>query len=255
MVVVDAVGALGRAGEAQHLGGGAQAAEERLPLERRRVVRLVDDHHVERLRVEVVIPEGVDRCEHVAPNGRLVPLKEQLSKVGRLQRRPVNEAGLLEDLPAVGDEEKRVDPPSLAQPGVVEGRHHRLARSGRSHEQVAMPAQGARRSEFLEDGLLERLWLELEEGLQPGIAIGLRERAGESLPVRLQAAIERLEEREVRPVLAEGLAHLGEQGRLVALRDAHVPLEPVGLGSVREIGAADVGRRDAAVAVEIQALA
>jgi hypothetical protein len=81
-----------------------------------------------------------------------------------------------------------------------------------------------------------RLELEREEVAGP---LRLGERADQAARRRI-GAVERLEAVRVHPVALEDVPHLGEEVRLVRLRDPDVPLEALGLGRVREVGGADV---------------
>lgn len=56
-----------------------------------------------------VIAERINRCKDVAFNLRTLSVKQQLTEVSKLERRPLNSPRLLQNLAAVGHEEQAVD--------------------------------------------------------------------------------------------------------------------------------------------------
>ncbi len=138
---VEAVGALGRRGQAEQLDG-LQVVEQRLVRRCGGVVELVDDHDVEVCRVDapdVGAVEALDRREDVLEPRRAVAADPHLAEGRVAQRMPERRPALVEDLLAMRDEQEPTrEASSLPQTRVVDCRHHRLARAGGGDEQIAV---------------------------------------------------------------------------------------------------------------------
>src|SRR4051812_42330081 len=88
--------------------------------------------------------------------------------------------------------------------------------------------------ELLEDRLLEVPGFDLDQQVLARILAHFGgECASESCPMAVITLLVAFELITVGPVLVEGLLHLSDQRRLLRLRDANVPFESVGLGSMR----------------------
>ena len=119
------------------------------------VVELVDDGDVE--LAEVDSAERLNRREHVGPRGRHLPGDVHLAEGAVAQHLAVGPPGLLENLPAVGDEEER--PPEAP---VVERGDDGLPRPGGRDDEVAVPiVHLALGLEGLENALLVRTGTDL----------------------------------------------------------------------------------------------
>jgi hypothetical protein len=194
---------------------------------------------------DVHLGERLDGGEDVVPAHRVLAVDESLAEAGVAHRVAVGVRRLSEDLAAVGHKEQRGAALRLgAEPAVVEGGDHRLARTRGGHHEVAMAVvQVALGLEAVEDLLLEGARAQLEDGGERAIgSLGL-DLSGEAL------LVVGLELRVV-PVGVEGAAELVEHRAVLHLREADVPLEAGDEGRAGEVGRADVGRREAAVAVE-----
>ena len=152
----------------------------------------------------------------------------------------------------MGNEQQTRLPALLqAQAPVVEGRHHRLARAGGGHHQVAPAAVVALQLQLVEHLLLVSLWGELE-----------KRRAGQDVVARLtpQRLAERAAVGRVGRVVALKLAvfpqgfEVGagplEELGLAALGELGRPLQPAHQRSARQVGAAHVGAAEAGAAPE-----
>ena len=243
---VQAVSPLRRGGQAEQLDGG-EMIEQRLVRRGGRVMELVHDDHVEVARVDapdVGRVEALDRGEHVLEPGRSLPADPLLAEARVAEGMTEGRATLVEDLLAVRHEEQTAARQLCPQARVVDSRHHRLARPGRRHEQVAMVALMPGEHDVLEQRLLERPQLELDRGQQGRVT-----NAGDLGPTLELVGVVG-DEVAARPVAREDRAHLRDGVRIASARDAHVPLEPGDLGRVGQVRRADVGRRVPALARE-----
>lgn len=138
-----AVGALGCSGETQQHLWSKMFKNSRVGLGLGAgVVELINDDHVEPVGgevIEVQVCQGLHGREDVAPLRRPLAADELLAE--RAVAHDVGERGLalLQDLVAVGDEEKRVDLTCVVESSVVESSDHRLAGARCHHDEVAMP--------------------------------------------------------------------------------------------------------------------
>ena len=116
--------------------------EQRAVARGRSVVDLVDDDDLERVGVERLdrfVAQRLHHREDVAADERLLAVAEDLSEVGVLEDGGVGRAALVEDAPAVSDEEETgLAAEVIAEPAVVERGHDRLAGARRGDEQVAV---------------------------------------------------------------------------------------------------------------------
>lgn len=122
----------------------------------------------------------------------------------------------------------------LAEPLVVEGRHHRLAGAGRGDDQIAPAAVIALELQLVEHLLLIGLGLEVEIGragdqLVPGLA---PERIAQRLAMRRVGRVVALK-LAVFPQRLEVRAGAFEQIGLAALGELHRPLQPAHQGRAR----------------------
>ncbi len=123
---------------------GRRCSRSRRYVARLGVVELVDDDDVEGIRRDVrhaVDGQRLHAGEDVPPALRPRAADVQLAEVRVGEHFAIGAERLLEDLPAVRDEQQRrafVGRP-LAQPPVVQRGDHRLAGAGRGDDQVAMP--------------------------------------------------------------------------------------------------------------------
>jgi len=132
----------------------------------------------------------------------------------------------------------------LAQPRVVERRHHGLARPGRRDQQVAVAPLRPSERDLLEEALLEGLGPQLDRAQHELGRAGIAPRAGKKLlgDVRNEVATV--------PVRLEHGAHFVDHARIARPRRPHVPFEAVDLRRMREVRRADVRSREARLAVE-----
>ncbi len=150
------------------------------------------------------------------------------------------------------DEQQPVAREARAEPGVVEGRDHRLARAGRRDNQVAVPVVNRPlRLEPFEDLRLVRVRADLESGHHGRRRRDLvtAERGPQPLRGVLVVGVV-VDERGVCPVAVEGAGELANQVRRRHRGQPHVPLQPVHQRGARQVAAADEGGVEAGVAVE-----
>src|SRR5262245_58568575 len=103
-------------------------------------MELVDDEDVEVTlveRIETGCGQALDRREHAVEPGRAMVADPELAKAGVADGVAEGGPGLLQDLLAVGNEQEPRSWHGRTQSGVVDGRHHRLAGTGRGNEQVS----------------------------------------------------------------------------------------------------------------------
>jgi hypothetical protein len=218
-----------------------------------RVVELVHDHHVERARIhcpQVDPGEGLDGGKDMAPLFGAVPVDVELAELPVSQHRPEDVAALLQDLPAVRDEEETRTRPLAREAAVVEGRDQRLAGPRRRDHKVSMTAMALPlRSELLQDLHLEGIRTQLEgrHGRGRGESPGLRQRLVESLRVPIRVVVLEL---AVLPVAVERRSELLQKSRCLRLAQADVPFQAVEERRVGEVRRAHVGRRKAAASLE-----
>ena len=142
-------------------------------------------------------------------------------------------ARLIEDLFAVGDEEKGVVATGLLpQTLVIERRHHGLAGAGGRHHQVAVTVVAmALHLEGFEDSLLEWASRDVEWGHVRGVVRAALRLHGQRELLGVVVVVLR-----VVPVAIERNAERLEHRRCVDLCKAHVPLEAVEHGRLRQVG-------------------
>ena len=131
-----AVAAFRRGGEAEQLPG-LHVVEQPAVRRRRRVVELVDDHHVEVIGREVVEVGGVealDRGEDMVEVLRARAADPLLAERRVAQRMAKRGQALVEDLVAVRDEQQASARQFVTQARVVDGGHHGLAGAGGGDE-------------------------------------------------------------------------------------------------------------------------
>ena len=255
---VDPVGALGRCRESDELARCEMVDQP--PVGRRlSMVELVDDHDVVGVGWDVVDAVGgqrLDAGEDVPPALGSSTTDIELAERGVREDLPVGAQRLLEDLPAVCDEEERraVRGLVVAQPAVVEGGDHCLAGAGRGNDQVAVAVvDGALDVQRLQHLLLVGVGTDFQprEGERYSVVLAtagrLRERVVETvaIPVRVVA----LEGRVV-PVGVEGRLELLQQARRGDSGQPNVPLDSLEQGTARQVRRTDVGRVEAGIAPE-----
>ena len=244
-----AVAALGGGGQAEQDPGG-EVLEERGVGGRFGVVELIDDHDVVGVGFEALEPalvQGLDGGEDVAADEGLVASSEQLAETAIAEGGAIGRAALLEDFAPVGHEEQaRSDRGFGGGEGlVVQGGHDRLAGPGGGDHQVAVVARSALGGEGVQHGGLVGVGMEPDGGGQR-IALGVAA-SGEDLDEAV--AVVGLEGALV-PVLVEGGFELPEDGPVVDLRQAHVPLAAIAERGVGEVRGADDAGGEAGRAVE-----
>ena len=132
----------------------------------------------------------------------------------------------------------------LAQPGVVDGRHDRLARPCGGDQQVPVMSPLPRQFDLLDQAFLERFRPQLDRAQYECAAlVGLLGLGQEDLTVvrHKVAAV---------PVALEHRRHLVHHIRIAHRRDADVPFEARDLRRVGQVGRSDVGCRESGVTVE-----
>ena len=142
--------------------GGPKVLEQRAVARGRSVVDLVDDDDLERVgsrRLDRVVAQRLHHREDVPADERLLAVAEDLAEVGVLEDRGVRRPALVEDAPAVSDEEQAgLAAELVAQPAVVERGHDGLAGARRGDEQVAVTVVAVTlRLQLLEHPRLVRL--------------------------------------------------------------------------------------------------
>ena len=100
--------------------------------------------------------ERLDAGEYVAPISRSAPRNKLLAESVVLHHRTEHGETLVEDLPAMRDEQELVVR-ARAQPAVVESRDHGLRRAGGRDDQVAGVPPVSLGSEPIKDLLLKRV--------------------------------------------------------------------------------------------------
>ena len=108
------------------------------------MVELVDDHDIEVVcwqRFDFAGVDALDRAEDVIPLRGFVAVYPQLAKRSVFQHHPEGVQALLQNLFAMGDEQEVRPIESVAEVSVVECRHHCLAGSSRSDNQVSVVAK------------------------------------------------------------------------------------------------------------------
>ena len=240
-----AVGPLGRRRQTeQHLG--LQQAEDALVGVGRSVMALVDDDEPEVVRRQT-FPENpggaLDRREDVFPLLRNAAVDIELAERVITEHLAKRRLRLLEDLAAVGQkEESRSCLRPLTRAQVVEGRDDRLARAGRSDDEIAMPTvQRPLRLESIEDLELEWERLQREErddGRSRRLSLVAKGEA-KALAAILGGGVVWLELGVV-PEPVERPAELVDDAREVRRADLHHPLEPATEGGSGEVGRSDV---------------
>ena len=101
------------------------------------VVNFVDDHDIEMIRREIGKPSGtntLDRCKDVLPMGRALAAYPKLAEISVADRMAEGRKTLVQNVDAMRDEEKTRAREATAQSGVVDSRHHSLARARGSNE-------------------------------------------------------------------------------------------------------------------------
>jgi len=136
-----------------------------------RVVELVDDDDVEGgcgQLVDEVTVERLDGREHLLPPARALPSHQEFTEVGISEHLAVGPERLLQDLAPVRHEQEarpRWAAPGISEVAVVERRHHGLARTRGSHDQVAVTSVDLPlHLEGLEHLLLERVRTDVQPG-------------------------------------------------------------------------------------------
>jgi hypothetical protein len=103
-------------------------------------VNLIDHDNLEGVRTELLDRFVLQRLHHredVTTNEGLLAVSKDLAKVWVLEDRGIRRPALIEDAPAMRDEEQlRLAPELIAEAAIVERRHHGLACAGRGDEQV-----------------------------------------------------------------------------------------------------------------------
>ena len=218
----------------------------------RGVVSLVQNHVVECGGIDRgAVPQRIDRRKHVALNGGPLALVQQLAEVAHLERVAKDATRLFEDLAAVRDIEQRLHASRLPQGAVIDRGHNGLPRARRRDYQIAMPSELARGREFLKHRLLEVPRFDLDQQILTRIVARVRrESPPQPRAVRVIPMLVTFELMCIGPVLVERLLHLRDQRRLIRLRHANVPFEPVGLRGVREIRRTHERRREPAGAMK-----
>ncbi len=238
----EAVAPLGRRGESEELAR-REVGEERPIGLGRGVVELIDHDHVEVGGFEVRVArrgQALDGGEDMLEPGRPCAADPELAERRIPERMTERGQALREELFAVRDEQEPRARQGLLQSGIVEGRHDRLARAGRGHEQVSMMSLLPGDGDEVEEPLLEGFGPELDgtDRHLGGCALGRPGSRGE------RVAIEGDEVAAVPVGLEDGLD--GPQHAWVSsLGGADVPLEPGELRRVGEVRRADVRRGQA----------
>src|SRR5215211_3147030 len=123
------------------------------------MVELVDDDHVKVPRVDRTESGGVhtlNRSEHVLEALRTVLADPQLTEARIPQGVTKRRATLLQDLLSVCHKEQTRSRQNRSQADKIHRRHHRLASSGRSHDQVSVMPTESGELHLLEQALLKR---------------------------------------------------------------------------------------------------
>ena len=250
-----AVAALRRRGQAeQH--ARAHGAHECIEAIRRQAMALVDHHGVPVIgtaaRHQLAHGHAVDGGEQMLEAFGLHAADQDLAKGVVAQHLAIGAQRLLEDLLAVRHEQQPRPPTRLlAQPLVVEGRHHRLAGAGGGDHQVAPAAVIALDLQLVEHLLLIGLGLEVEVG-RAGVQLIPRlasERLAQCLAMCWVGGVVGLE-LAVFPKRLEVRAGTLEEIALAALGELHRPFQPAHQGRARQVGAAHVGGTEAGAATE-----
>ena len=106
------------------------------------MVELVDDDYIEVVGLhglKLGAVKALDRREDVLEAGRSAPSDPEFTEGGVAEGVLESAETLLQDLFTVGNEEQSVPAKVASKAGIVDGRHHRLARTHGSHEQIALP--------------------------------------------------------------------------------------------------------------------
>jgi len=182
----------------------------------------------------------------VAADQGLVGASEQLAVPSVAERGAVGRPALLEDFPAVREEEQAGSAAELLAEGLVVQRgDHGLAGARGGDDEVVAVARDALGFQGFEHGGLVGVGMEPDRGGQC-VAFGVAP-GGEHLDEAV--AVVGLERAFV-PVLRKGCLELAQDGGVVDLGEAHVPLAPVSERGVREVRGADDARGETRVAVE-----
>ena len=211
------------------------------------MVELVDDHHIEMVRRQVVETIGrqrLDRREHVIPLGGRLAVDPLFAERTVTQHMAEGGAALAQDLLAMGDEQQLGRIELGAQVAVVECGHDRLAGTSGGDDQAVRTSSPTLDLQLFQDRLLKRIRRDVERRqicclILDGAAQGVVELGGVvgfevvGLPVGLEGRFERAD-------------HVGVQD----LAGPHVPLHAGDLGRVGQVRRADVDGRLAGVAVE-----
>lgn len=180
--------------------------EERLVGRRRRVVKLVNDHHLEGVRRQLfqsTLVQRLDRREDMGTNDRFLSTRKLLAKTSISQSHAESGQALIEDVVSVGNEEQ-ARTPRLER--VVEGGDDGFSRACGGNDQIACVTLGALDLERIQNSPL--VWERTES-----------DDMGEGIAPRITAPLARLEkalsfvgfEARIVPVLLEGGLELGQQ--------------------------------------------
>ncbi len=147
----------------------------------------------------------------------------------------------------MGNEQQARPRQPLTERPVVEGRHDRLAGTGRGHEQVAVMPTLARQLEQLQQRFLKGVRTQLDR-TQDHLRAGVSPSDTGSLVVEVGRVVGH--EVAARPVALEDRGELGDHVGVAGRRHPDVPLQAGDLGRMGEVRRADVDGREAGLAVE-----